>query len=531
MVDANRFTLSNRSILEEAPLQVYAAALVLSPKESLIRKCYRDHFPTWLIRVPDVEDELGSTLQILEGRTAIVAALAFSPDDKYLASASSDGTARLWDQTTRALRSTLVGHSGDYLAVAFSSKCQLGTASLDNTVRIWDPVIGVTRHILNLEDLDFAPELQYCQSLRKEFAPNESLAMGSKDRRLHTWDPETAVLTMVNFSRLAAEPLAFSPKGDLVFSRKEGNETETLLYELDRDTTHHVFFHAMNTSHAAFSSDGQIALVLVDGTIALCDMAKNTHRMLDARTVTALAFSPDDNFLIASSNEGDVGGPEIVLRLWDLSTYMESLVGTLSSFPENLTFSPDGRQLAFICTLDNTVHLWDLSTKSSHKVPEGHSRPIQYLVFSRDGKHLASSAWCDTIIRIWFPESGKLHHTLTAHSNCVIETVFSPDSQQIASASGDGTVRLWDLVEGTLQHILERGTVDDNGYYSSALVYSNDGKEVACSSTDETIRIWNPANGDFIQTLQGHLSWVEKAVFSPNGQVLASISGDATLII
>lgn len=399
---------------------------------------------------------------VLEGHTAIVAALAFSPDDKYLASASSDGTARLWDQTTGALRRTLVGHSGDILAVAFSSKCQLGTASFDNTVRIWDPVIGVTRHIVNLEDLDFAPELQYCRNLRKAFAPNDSLAMGSKDGRLHTWDPETAVMAMVNFSRLAAEPLAFSPKGDLVFSRKEGKETETLLYELDRDTTRHVFFHAMNTSHAAFSSDGQIALVLVDGTIALCDMAKNTHRMLDAQTVTALAFSPDDNFLIAGSNEGDVGGPEIVIRSWDLSMYMESLIGTLSSFPEHLTLSPDGRQLAFTCTLDNTVHSWDLSTKSSHKVRKGHSRPIQYLV-------------------------------------------FSPDSQQIASASGDGTVRLWDLVEGTLQHILERGTVNDNGYHSPALVYSNDGKELACSSTDDTIRIWNPANGDFIQTLQGHL--------------------------
>ena len=34
--DAKRFILSNRSIIEEAPLQIYASALVFSPKQSLI---------------------------------------------------------------------------------------------------------------------------------------------------------------------------------------------------------------------------------------------------------------------------------------------------------------------------------------------------------------------------------------------------------------------------------------------------------------------------------------------------------------
>ena len=66
---------------------------------------------------------------------------------------------------------------------------------------------------------------------------------------------------------------------------------------MDTGTTCHVF--SAQTTCSALSSDNQIALALSDGTIALCDMAKESHRMLDAERVTALAFSPDNSFLVA----------------------------------------------------------------------------------------------------------------------------------------------------------------------------------------------------------------------------------------
>ncbi|KAF8252046.1 hypothetical protein K440DRAFT_658313 [Wilcoxina mikolae CBS 423.85] len=161
-----RFTLSLMEKISEGVvmtkafhslLTVYSSALMFSPSRSIIRNQFWTYVPGWIEHTPAVPKDWSAVLQILDGHSDSVHALAFSPNGKLLASGSNDKTVRLWDSTTGASCMTLVdhssevrtGHSDEVRAVAFSTDGKLLTsASYDGTVRLWDVTTGALRGTL-----------------------------------------------------------------------------------------------------------------------------------------------------------------------------------------------------------------------------------------------------------------------------------------------------------------------------------------------------------------------------------------------
>ena len=94
--DAKRFLLYNRSMIEKAPLQTYCSALIFAPEDSVVRKQFENHIPSWICKKPRVQAKWNATLQTLEGHSSWVNSVAFSPDGKLVASGS-------WRQHSQAL--------------------------------------------------------------------------------------------------------------------------------------------------------------------------------------------------------------------------------------------------------------------------------------------------------------------------------------------------------------------------------------------------------------------------------------------
>ncbi|KAL8296250.1 hypothetical protein RB600_001638 [Gaeumannomyces tritici] len=133
--DVRRIILSHCSVIDASPLQLYCSAIVFAPEESIVRKMFRDQFPTWL-SVPQVDQNWDACLQTLEGHSGGVSSVAFAHDGKTVASASFDGTVKLWDTATGGCTTTLdVGMIVTHLAFDATSSSlftNVGTFSLNH---------------------------------------------------------------------------------------------------------------------------------------------------------------------------------------------------------------------------------------------------------------------------------------------------------------------------------------------------------------------------------------------------------------
>jgi len=123
-------------------------------------------------------------IKVLHGHTQNVYALEFSRDGRWLASSSTDGTARLWDATTLE-QVAVLRHGGSVYKVAFSPDGRrLATGCADNTVRLWDIATG--REVAELRGHD-----SYIHGLTWS-ADGTQLVTGSGDHTVRVWDSLSA---------------------------------------------------------------------------------------------------------------------------------------------------------------------------------------------------------------------------------------------------------------------------------------------------------------------------------------------------
>jgi WD40 repeat protein len=91
----------------------------------------------------------GAEARRLAGDSRAVTSVAFSPDDRYVLTGSSDRTARLWAAATGMEVQRFSGHSDDVKSVAFSPDGRFVLAgSADGTARLWEAATGKWRAVL-----------------------------------------------------------------------------------------------------------------------------------------------------------------------------------------------------------------------------------------------------------------------------------------------------------------------------------------------------------------------------------------------
>jgi hypothetical protein len=113
-------------------------------------------------------------------------------------------------------------------------------------------------------------------------------------------------------------------------------------------------------------------------------------------------------------------------------------------------------------------------------------QPVRALAFAPDGKLFAAGGG-DGSIRLWNTEDGSLQQSIETNSvSSVLSLAFHPNGTMLLSGHHDGTVRMWQLPEGEAKQTLPDGS-SDHSSASNLEITPNGALAVAAN---DTIKLW-----------------------------------------
>nr|XP_061788708.1 WD repeat-containing protein 1-like isoform X2 [Nerophis lumbriciformis] len=214
-----------------------------------------------------------------------------------------------------------------------------------------------------------------------------------------------------------------------------------------------------------------------------------------AHTVGVAKYSPS-GFYIAS---GDASGK---IRIWD-TTQKEHLLKyeytPISGKVKDIAWTEDSKRMAVVGEgreKFGAVFLWD--TGSSVGDVSGHSKLINSVDIRQKRPYRLATGSDDTTGSFFEGPPFKFKFTLRDHTQFINCVRFSPDGSHFAMAGADGQIIVYDGGNGQRVSSLGGEKAHRGGIY--ALSWSSDSSQLISASGDKTVKLWDVGAGTAVTT-------------------------------
>ena len=470
----------------------------------------------------DMEDcpsmKVEKPLKLLKGHNKPVSAVAFSPRDELLVTASWEGDVRVWDVASGSV--TMVFHPGcsAIRSVDFSSNARwVAAASVDGHVTILD---------IECESVVVRMPKQNGRINCARFCGTHLLT-GAEDCAVRLWDPVGLHLQMQTKASVdkCLQSLLLSDGVRILVA------SPSALVVLDRngsEQSRHPPSKSRFSSNCMVQAGNRIFGGLEDGSLACWCLDTNSWAYVSvcSSAIKSLAVNPHNQDYLAIGTDGQETIVWCISKGEVLMKHSEHDGAILGVF-----FDGSGALLVSTSRDGNCV-VWDCETDCQMATLSGHCDWVNCAAFTPNGDLLVTGSW-DNCLMIWSKASSfEEHVVLKGHKAAVSCVCWSPEADRIASADVDGNIALWNTGTRQLLSIFKA--------HGSVIVYmaweGNDGY-ILTVSRDGIVRYWSTSAGSELSSLHGHAAAVrscavvEKAVPTSDecSSLIVSSSDDGSM--
>jgi WD40 repeat protein len=359
----------------------------------------------------------------------------FSTDGKSIFGMTADGGVVRFDAATGEVKDTWEppeGTLGPPFALAADGVLAAATDE-HGAIRVWEPKTGKGPLVERLSPLSepwLAPDGKTASVLDNEC-------------RIHTWEAATG--KPIKVTELPVDEsvvVTWDPRSGRAAAFIEAEEIEVHIIDIGTGKvvtkiptgsggSRNVAFCPADPTRAAVIAPSGVTVVNV-----LTGRTVRVFSLGESGATLQGAFSPDGRLIATTTRP---------LSVWEVATGRKRFDVDVSTEPQGVVFSRDGRTLA-AWDANESVVIFDVRSgvvlrRFQHASPEG---SVTIAAFAPDGRRLATGGR-DGVVSVWDLATGDVTQSLPGHEGAVTGLTFSRDGAKLLSTSADGTGLIWDM--------------------------------------------------------------------------------------